>query len=691
MSKPGYRNDRFARLMLAILLAPVVVGQTSQGLSAEPLRFSVTEGSVQNEFFREGPVAAHLVLKSGPAPRLVIAFPAGNSGAALWFEGLSKDVEWQPVASLFSARRDVPGGQLRGVTAELDVTGAPIRIVHAITSSVRVIRDYGYTGKTPSAVSVLPVISGRTVAWQRRRLDGAPGYYLSVEVLTGRIAGGDPSPIDLIPDQDARLHLRVTALTGDTPLAPINRNELLTDAAKPDTRLRNILAFLSYDSKLLAGSWRFNTYFGRDTLMSLQLLMPVLQPGPVEAGLAAVLERLDPEGEVAHEEDIAEYAVLRRLLAGEPLSDAPIYDYKMIDDDFLLSVVAAHYLLATPAGRTRAADFLPRRTAAGETFGAALVRNLCFVVSATTAFSRDARWQNLVALKSGESAGNWRDSEDGLGGGRFPYDVNGVLVPAALGAVSRLYESGVVRDYANEEEWTALSRAGAMAEVWLHEAPPYFTVSINEDSAVAEVQRYAGRAGVRARPAIAALGDDPVVFRAVALDDQGKPLPVLNSDEAFGLLFLDLAAEEVERIVFTLMRPFPAGLMTDVGMVVANPAYAADEMEPKFGRTRYHGTVIWSWHQAMLAAGISRQLDRSDLTSSARAALIAAQGTLMDALTAAHTVRGSELWSWSQSDGRYHVEPFGQRQEDETESNAAQLWSTVHLVPLPAVSRQSAE
>ena len=34
-------------------------------------------------------------------------------------------------------------------------------------------------------------------------------------------------------------------------------------------------------------------------------------------------------------------------------------------------------------------------------------------------------------LQRGEHAGNWRDSEDGLGGGRYPYDVNGVFVPAA--------------------------------------------------------------------------------------------------------------------------------------------------------------------------------------------------------------------------------------------------------------------
>jgi hypothetical protein len=49
------------------------------------------------------------------------------------------------------------------------------------------------------------------------------------------------------------------------------------------------------------------------------------------------------------------------------------------------------------------------------------------------------------------------------------------------------------------------------------------------------------------------------------------------------------------------------------------------------------------------------------------------------AIRAADEVRGSELWSWSVANGRYWLEPFGQREEDETESNAAQLWSTVHL------------
>jgi glycogen debranching enzyme len=483
--------------------------------------------------------------------------------------------------------------------------------------------------------------------------------------------------------------MRVTAMTGDDSLAPIAESDLLNGSAKPDARLRQIFAFLSYEGKLLAGSWRFNTYFGRDTLMSLELLMPALQPAPVEAGLSAVLERLNVEGEVAHEEDIGEYAVLRRMGQGDEANDAPIYDYKMIDDDFLLPIVAARYLLATPAGRERAPDFLARNTTSGETYGAALVRNFRFVVSAASAFARNPEWRNLVSLKPGVTVGNWRDSEDGLGGGRFPYDVNGVFVPAALEAIGKFYDSGILEGYIGPD--AGISDAGRMAEMWQRRARPYFEATLAPDIARAEAKRYARRIGVPSAAALTSLGDNPVTFHAVALDAAGAPVPILNSDEGFALLFLDMAPEQAERIVETLMRPFPAGLMTDVGPLVANPAYADDELEPAFGRARYHGTVIWSWQQAMLAAGIARQLERGDLTTSARDTLISARARMESAMAESHTLRGSELWSWSQENGRYVVEPFGQRTEDETESNAAQLWSTVYLArPTPTGQRPEA-
>ncbi len=153
-----------------------------------------------------------------------------------------------------------------------------------------------------------------------------------------------------------------------------------SDGAAGDPRARKGLAFLAYEEKLLAGSWRFLTYFGRDTLLALRLLLPVLQPRVVEAGLGAVIDRLGPGGDVAHEEAIGELGHLREGL------ESAVLDYAMVDDDFLLAPLAAAYLLEGK-GRARAAAFLERRTPSGESYAAALADNLALVLRLAIPFA----------------------------------------------------------------------------------------------------------------------------------------------------------------------------------------------------------------------------------------------------------------------------------------------------------------
>jgi hypothetical protein len=667
--------------IFTLWLCTALITGGSLGANADALRFSVPDGRVLNEFYRDGPVAAHVVLTRGQAARLVVAFPAGNSGVALWFDAASA-FSWSPDVRIEAARRDLPDGTvLRGVSAELVAHGGALELTRALAGSVRVIRAYQDGAQEPPAEMLMtPKVSGESVTWERRRLDGASGYSVSLSVVRGSLGGGDRR-LELMPGADGELRVRLAALTGDTPLTPLAEKDLLTTTAAPDLRLRQALTFLSYEEKLLAGSWRFNTYFGRDTLMSLELLAPVLQPRAFEAGLRAVLERLNEAGEVAHEEEIGEYALWRRQQQKLPPGTAPLLDYKMIDDDFLLAIVAARYLLDTPGGRERAKDFLARRTEAGVRLGEALTRNLGYVVAVTTPFARDPQWRHLIGLKPGESAGNWRDSDDGLGGGRYPFDVNGALVPAALRAIARLHDSGLLEPYLDRPTRQALGNARALSAAWERAAGRMFDVELRADTARTEVEAYARRIGVDARAALEALDANTVRFHAVALDSEGRPIPVLNSDEAFALLLLDAPPTDVEHIARALTRPFPAGLLTGAGLLVANPAYAPDALEPRFGRNRYHGTVVWSWQQALLAAALERQLERRDLTQSARAALERARVLLKSAVAAGNSRRGGELWSWSEADGVYRIESFGQRPEDETESNAAQLWSTVYLVP----------
>ena len=305
------------------------------------------------------------------------------------------------------------------------------------------LRDYQAVGRFPDAIATAAQSAGDTLTYSRDRADGAPGYVLSLQVLAGVLDGQT-----LRAGPDGTIRVKITAATGDPALTGFSAGELLNDRAADDPIARNALRFLSYREKFLAGSWRFNTYFGRDTLMSVQLLMPALQPAAAEAGINSVLARLDSDGAVAHEEGLSEFALLERRQHGQS-GDAATLDYAMVDDDFMLAPVAATYLL-DHAERAQARVWLGMSVAMESAPGNSasvqdlLLRNLKYVVEAARPFAADPRWDNLIALQPGKLNGQWRDSHEGIGGGRYAYDVNAVLVPAALEAAARIAASGLL-------------------------------------------------------------------------------------------------------------------------------------------------------------------------------------------------------------------------------------------------------
>ncbi|MGB6602986.1 MAG: hypothetical protein WBE65_01640 [Steroidobacteraceae bacterium] len=666
------------------VLAAAVLWAGSAAQSATPrLDFDVREGRILNRFLRAGPVAAHLLLRGGGDPRILIAFPAGDSGAGLWFAHRSGEASWTLNGEAHPVREtDGKGRPLYGISADASIHTRDLAIRQAVLSSIRVLRDYQTSGVMPTELAAARTVHGQTVRWSRDRLDGAPGYTLTIEVTHGELRDGH-----IRAAGDGRIGLRITALTGETPLTPLFGPALLSASAAPDRAARDTLSFLAYREKLLAGSWRFDTYFGRDTLMSVRLLMPALAATAVEDGLSSVLARLSAQGEVAHEEDIGEQAVLDHMKHDGSRAATPVYDYKMVDSDYLLAPVAAAWLLHDDRGRARASGYLAEAVGGpgdrGGTRGAALVVNLRLVLRTASAFAAQPRAAHLVGLKPGASVGEWRDSETGLGGGHYPYDVNAVLVPAALEAAAQLDQSGLLSPYLDADDRALLARASQMARVWRERAPPLFDVTVAQPVARAAIEGYAAAQGIAPEPALAALGSADLRFHAIALDASGTPIPVMHSDEGFALLFAQLDPQQVDQAVTVLMRPFPAGLMTGVGMLVANPAFCAPALQAHFTRNAYHGTVVWSWQQALFAAGLARQLEREDLPPAVRAQLVRAQRLLWSAIGATRSMNNFELWSWSFAAGQYRVAPFGASAADADESNAAQLWSTVYLAVGP--------
>ncbi len=678
-----------AESLAAMAIAAWLLAAVPAAAALEPtptrLDYQVEEGLNIDRLVRADAVASHLVLRSGSDPRILIAFPAGDSGVGVWFVHRSEKVRWTlNGAPRILHRSDSRGRSLNGLVADATVEAGDLQIRQALLSSVRVLRDYQSLGSAPAAVAAKPLVAGRTISWSRDRLDGAAGYRLVLEVTHGELR---QSRITAGPD--GRIGLRITGLTGETPLTALAGHELLNDLASSDTATRDTLAFLAYREKFLAGSWRFQTYFGRDTLISTRLLMPVLSETAVEAALASVLERLSPQGEVAHEEDIGERAVLDHMERDGSRSATPVLDYKMIDGNYLLAPLVSAWLVHDERGRSNAAAFLAAATDGpgehGIARGGALVKNLRLVLHSALGFAAQPDAAHLIGLKSGFAVGDWRDSESGLGGGRYPYDVNAVLVPAALAAAAQLHESGILSPYLTAGDESLFARAVQLAQVWREKAPPLFAVRLSHGEAEDAIRSYAASQGIAAAPALAALGAGELRFPALALDAAGKPIPVMHSDAGFALLFEDLDPVRVDEAVTVPLRPFPAGLMTEVGMLVANPAFCAPALQASFSRNAYHGTVVWSWQQALFAAGLARQLARGDLPAAVRAHLAAAQRTLWVAIDATTTLRNSELWSWSYAAGRYEPAPFGAGAADADESDAAQLWSTAYLAVRPAV------
>ena len=394
-----------------IAAASVLLLCVTPGLAAgaRPLRpelaFQMTEGQNLNAFVRDGQVAAHLLLRNGTDPRILVAFPGGNSGVGLWFAPLEHPATWhleQPPAPL--SLTDSKGRSLHGIQAIASLSTPRLSIRQAVLSSVRFLRDYQAVGTFPAEVAAPLQVDGTRMLYTRDRVDGAPGYRLELEVLQGHLSGST-----IVADTNGRIRLKIIAASGDTPLTGLTEANLLNARAAHDPGARNALKFLSYREKFLAGSWRFNTYFGRDTLMSVRLLMPVLRAPAIEAGIGAVLARLNPTGEVAHEEGLSEFAVIDNRQNAQAGSDSATLDYGMIDDDYMLGPVAADYLLdhASPAA---AGAFLARpvpslaRPGDAETAGALLTRNLRFVIAQAAPFASQPVPARLLAIKAGRCA-----------------------------------------------------------------------------------------------------------------------------------------------------------------------------------------------------------------------------------------------------------------------------------------------
>src|SRR5215470_1798729 len=163
--------------------APAVVP-----LLPERLAFQIVEGDIENHFLREGPLAAHVLVTRGVAPRVLVVFPAGNGGAGLWFE----ESEAPAHLSVDGHVTPVDLGGLSGVALVARSLLRTLTVSAAVLGSVRALRARAHGREAPAEMAFESSLApdGSSVALRRTTANGRR-IELTVEPLDGAAARFD--------------------------------------------------------------------------------------------------------------------------------------------------------------------------------------------------------------------------------------------------------------------------------------------------------------------------------------------------------------------------------------------------------------------------------------------------------------------------------------------------------------------
>jgi hypothetical protein len=452
----------------------------------------------------------------------------------------------------------------------------------------------------------------------------------------------------------------------------------------------NSLRFLAYKEKFLAGSWRFLTYFGRDTLLSLRILAPIITPEAFEAEFRGISEHLNSIGEIAHEEDLGDQSAIDQinewLKSNSP--ESPVIENKT-ENDFL-SIDSSY--LALPLLLDYYYIGGKKLFSSDNSLYVSILKNINFVLSETSTLKP-------VELRNETDVGDWRDSQSGLAYGRYAFSVNGAMIPAAIITLEKLFKENAwdkkelikIAEQNNLDHLKDILVKPEMLESlknhWL-EMWKKFHVTETTDNRIDNLNANRRNLEFEEHKKDSNFANG---FLALSLDKSENPIPILQSDSLF--MLLDFPINEKDKWFNLVCESFevnvPDGLMSDAGMLVASSSLAPEEYREMFDQNHYHGQVIWAWCQLMLKIALEKQLNKWAVPSPTNSGLNKMQinrlnGILdrINVVIEAHPqFSTSELWTWKRNENKEIPLAYGQEDGNETESNAIQLWSAAALGP----------
>lgn len=186
-----------------------------------------------------------------------------------------------------------------------------------------------------------------------------------------------------------------------------------------------------------------------------------------------------------------------------------------------------------------------------------LLRTIIYNLARAIPFAQNATFVNLLSLRPGQPVGNWRDSNQGLGYGFYPFDVNTALVPASLRATESLLAANILNFTAFGVD---ASNVGAVADVWEQNSLALFEVSVNASEADSRLHDFVHTANLSEsllNVTSAPPGDAP--FYALSLMPDGAPVEVMNSDLGFKLVYGTNVSQDFLQHVVDVLQPYPRG------------------------------------------------------------------------------------------------------------------------------------
>ena len=479
------------------------------------------EGDFENVLVREETtrVAAHVQIPvNGNSRRVVVALPAGKS--ALVFE-TAQPAAWTLEGDLvpFAAADGQRGVAFTLATAreEISIPLSSILMNHTLIArfgddpdrkNENRLKDLIQSGGIREIESKLgmslddlsdrgniigPVLDSATgqIAFTRRALDGKHRYRL---VFAGdgagemRAAEGSLRLSRKNPAAAGLLRLDVRASVDFEPLTPMPFAELVNEKGRELSEkdahfaqaIRNF-EFLSFREKFLAGSWNFLSYFGRDTLISLRIMWPVLSPRAKQTGIQSVANEIAEEGIVNvtdewtddrtvadalesffYEYGRGEWDRAKRLL--QTIVDGTVPEHPfldVLDQTYMVPSAAAHWFRELDdAALGRWLKESHRVLGRTESNLATLLRNWNYVLKSAAPYV--AAWRNLRAahpeleprqiiakypeefratggalVHSVAEAANWRDTYQ-LPRHFRSEDINVNLLPMAIAAIAEM-------------------------------------------------------------------------------------------------------------------------------------------------------------------------------------------------------------------------------------------------------------